>query len=447
MKLLKQLAAVGLGAFVALSLAACGRPLDDAVYTVSLDSASLSLLAGDASLGSAKLTAEVLRDGESSDMVATFTVSDPSIAEVDAEGNVTAKKYGKTTVTAACGEASATADIAVYETATAENVNSFSEEYINLFSRTYETDGAVHFDNPATGFEVSFTGESLTADVTVEGALPGTYENDVYVCIYVDGQTKSNRVRIGTDGTVTLAEGLGEGIHTVRVIKSSEVSCGAYVLHSLDAPQFLRAQEKSDLKIEFIGDSITAGYGDLAQGGDRTTENSDACSAYAYLTAQTLGADFSVVAYSGISVKAYMYETVNMVDMHTYYSLRNKTPYPYDADTDIVVLNLGTNDASYINDKDPSYGSQFRTDYGEFVAHLRDIYPKAHILCIYGMMGKNSTVNRGIKNAVEALGDEKIVYLDNYKKNDGGAKGHPAKFAHTQYAKQLSEYIQTLLAD
>ena len=84
MKLLKQLAAVGLGAFVALSLAACGRPLDDAVYTVSLDSASLSLLADDASLGSAKLTAEVLRDGEGSDMVATFTVSDPSIAEVDA---------------------------------------------------------------------------------------------------------------------------------------------------------------------------------------------------------------------------------------------------------------------------------------------------------------------------------------------------------------------------
>ncbi len=436
MKHLKHLAAVVLGTVLAVSLVACApTQTDDATYSysVSLSASSLSLLAGDASLGSATLSATVLRDDETTDMVPTFTVSDPSIATVDEGGTITAKGYGKTTVTAAYKDASAQAEISVFENADAEQINALSEDAVNFFGRTYRKDGAMQFDNPVTGFEVSFLGDELTANVTVN--------SDVYVCIYVDGSDKSRRVRLTTATAFPLAEGLGEGIHTVRVLKSSEVDCGTYALHALDAATFLRAQAKSDLKMEFIGDSITAGYGNLVQGGTWSVENSDACSSYAYLTAAALDADFSVVALSGICVNVYMWGGTNkMTDMHQYYSLQNKQTYPYDADMDIVVLNLGTNDGSYIDEND-DYAPLFKTDYRAFVTHLREIYPKAYILCVYGMMGKNSFIDLGIKNTVKAMEDDKIIYLNTFKKNDGGASWHPDAAAHRQYAKQLSDYI------
>ena len=38
-------------------------------------------------------------------------------------------------MTATCGSVSATADVTVYATATEEQINSYSEEYVNLFGR------------------------------------------------------------------------------------------------------------------------------------------------------------------------------------------------------------------------------------------------------------------------------------------------------------------------
>ncbi len=441
MKHASKLATAALGLLFAFAAAACAPtadpppPVDDAAYAVTLSSSALSLVPGDPSLGSATLTAKVLCDGETTDMVPTFTVSDPSVATVDETGKVTAAGHGKTTISATYKDATATAEICVFGKATPEQIAAFSTDAVNLYGRTYKEEGAVHFDNPVTGFEVSFLGDKLTANVTVS--------EDVFVCIYVDGSTKSDRVRMTTATAFPLAEGLGEGIHTVRVLKSSEVDRGSYSLNALDAPTFLRSQKPGGPKMEFIGDSITAGYGNLVQGGSWSVENSDACASYAYLTAEALDADFSVVALSGICVKADIWgANTNMAELHQYYSLRNKTPYPYDEDTEIVVLNLGTNDGSYL-DAHNDYGSQFTADYTAFLTHLREIYPNAYIVCIYGMMGKNGSIELSVKSSVRKISkdDEKIVYLDIFQKNDGGANGHPDGAAHKRYAKQLTDHL------
>lgn len=464
MHLWKHITAIGLGVVFALSLVACapqggqtaGTPADDpapdrpapddppaedpAQYTIVTDIASLSLVAGDEAFGTAAFETEILRDGEPFDAVPEFSSADPSVAEIDHDGKIDAKAHGRTTLSAAYGDASATVEVTVYETADAEDINSFSETYLNFFGRTYERDGAVHFDDPATGFEVSFLGERLTADIAPEGGN--------YICIYTDGIAAPERVAVSSDGPLVLAEGLPRGIHTVRVLKSSEVDKGAFSLRSLHSDCFLRAQEVTGPKIEFIGDSITAGYGDLSQGGPSwALENSDACSAYACLSALSLDADFSVVALSGICIKKYMFVQTNMEEMHPYTSLRTKELWTYEADTDIVVLNIGTNDGRYILYNDAGYANDFSADYKNFVARLRSIYPDAFIICIYGMMGKVEAVDSGIGEAVAALQDEKIVYLDIFEADLSGADSHPYKTAHERYAKQLTEYIEGLPID
>ena len=54
-------------------------------------------------------------------------------------------------------------------------------------------------------------------------------------------------------------------------------------------------------KIEFIGDSITAGYGvdDEVKEHGFSTATEDVTKTYAYKTAAALQADYSIVAYSG----------------------------------------------------------------------------------------------------------------------------------------------------
>lgn len=206
--------------------------------------------------------------------------------------------------------------------------------------------------------------------------------------------------------------------------------------------KFYCAPAKSDLKIEFVGDSITAGYGVLGNKGDAwSVTNSDCTGSYAYLTAQKLDADYSVVAWSGICTKAYIWANINMDNLYKRVSNSNTAQYAFDFSPDVVVLNLGTNEATYLGSH-YDYGAQFPVDYKEFLTYLREKNPDAYIICLYGMMGKNSTIDNGIKTALNEMNDPKIVYNPfAFEADQNAANGHPCLLAQSVWAELLSNYI------
>lgn len=422
------------------------EPEDTSVYSVTLPEKERNLLAD----GGSFMLAPVVEVDEavSEDAVCTFSVSDPAVVSVDQTGAVTAKGYGEATVTATYTaksgkSASDTMTVKVFEDATAEEVNSFDEKYVNLYGRMDNGAGVVNIDNCGSGIEVAFYGTELKAKLTVTQPANGM---KIFGRVFIDGEMQEFTPFVSGD-SVTLAENLEEGIHIVALHKSSEIDEGRIAVNEFYAERFLRIPEKSDFKIEFIGDSITCGYGDLLRGAaniSRNSDNSDACLSYAFLTGKRLGADFSIVSYSGICVKADRWGAgFSMTDLHTYTSLQTKTPYSYDADMDVVVLNLGTNDSSYILEINYGYKKQFPVDYKAFLTHLREVYPDAYIVCAYGMMGLGDEINKGITQAVEEMNDAKISYKT-FQKNDAGVGGHPYLTAHEIYAKQLTEYINGL---
>ena len=444
MKHLKRTSVLAVGAALASGIMLFGactptqEPVDESVYTLSAKTESCTLLVGNEKYASATTSFVAKKDGETVETPAiTYTVADPSVAEVSTDGVVTPKAYGKTDVIATYKTATARVPVYVYERTTAENVNSFDELYVNRYGRQYFTEGKLNVDNVSSGIEVAFFSDSLTVDVTVT--------NDVYVHVYVDGDTTGEFKKL-TQGTFTLAENLGEGIHTVRMLKASEGDRGKFTVNAFHADEFLRIPEKSDLKMEFIGDSITAGYGNLAAPGSTwSVENSDGCASYAALTAQQLNADFSVIALSGICLNVDRWGAgINMTQLHSYISYRNRDSYTYDADMDVVVLALGTNDASYINSTSFAYRKQFPIDYAAFLRHLRTIYPNAYVVCIYGMMGADPNIRNGIQQALEEVNDAKMSYKA-FNSNTSGANGHPNAKAHVQYAKDFTAYIQDLI--
>ena len=409
---------------------------------VRLDCAAYDLLLDEASLGSAVVDAAAFEDGaEISGAEISYSVADPDIAEIAADGTLTARAHGTTTLSATYRDVTETAVVRVWANATQDQVESFDEAYVNRFGRQYITNMGLHVDQVASGIELSFYGTELTAEIYATAGI--------YVRVFVDGDEEwvFTFLKPGTD-TYPVAQGLEEGIHTVRILKSSEIYDGTLIFRSFSSEQFLRTQEKSSLKIEFVGDSITTGYGVLAHGGGRTVENSDATKSYAYLAAQALGADFSCVAVQGICVKAYHWQrNINMTEIYDYISPLTKDPYDFsaDADTDVIVLNLGTNEGSYINAGHADYASAFPQDYADFVRVLRERHPDAYIVCTYGMMGQNSLVDQGIRQAVQSMQDDKIIYLSSPVQDTSGANGHPDRTAQERFSDVLVMYIEELL--
>ncbi len=443
-----------------LLLSACGSPPDPIVPdSVALPEETYVMLAGDPALGTYQLApVAALHEKNLENAAFEYTVSDPEVASVDETGLVTALSAGRATVTAtfvseAEQKVSDSMTLTVYSDATSEEINSFGEEYVNLYGRMdNDTAGELHIDNVGSGVEVAFYGTELKADFTV---TPPPYGQKMYGHIFIDGEMQPF-APIETGTGLVLATGLKAGIHTVGVYKSSEINEGRLTVRAFYADRFLKIPEKSDLKMEFIGDSITCGYGDLLYAGFdengnsilRSPANSDACAAYAFLTGKMLGADFDIISYSGICVSAFMWGgTLNMEELHTYASLNTKTPFRYKEDMDVVVLNLGTNDGSYIDREDHSYRKKFPTDYQNFLTHLRAIYPEAYIVCIYGMMGLNQNIHKGIQTAVEAMNDAKIVYTSKFAANTAAINNHPHMSAQKSYAETLTKFIQDLLAD
>ena len=384
-----------------------------------------------------KISATVKVDGKQIDSPnLSYEVKDTDICEIN-ENTITPKSVGRTDVIISYGDLEQVVTVFVCEPTTKELVNSFDEKYVNLYGRTYISNNNLCLDHVATGIGVAFEGTELS--VTFECA--GTN----YVCIFIDGaQGYLTRIKLEQGvSTHVVTKNLKAGFHTVRIVKSNEIDDGSIKVKEVFAEAFYTAPEKSSLYIEFIGDSITTGYGALGdQGMQRTVENSDGCSAFAYKTAALLGADYSIIAKQGICVKGKFIIRDTMSEIYNYVSTNTKEEYSFERKADIVVINLGTNDSNYIATS-ANLQAEFPNDYYEFLRLVREKNPDAHIICLYGLMNLDSKIIDGIASAAERMQDDKIyTECGTYIINTAGANGHPTKFAHTQWASILTKFIE-----
>ena len=377
---------------------------------------------------------------EITDATLLWESADTSVATVE-NGMIKAVGYGKTKITVSYEDVTAIVSVAVIAETTAENVNTFDEEYVNIYGRCYVAGEGLTIYHAASGVEVGIIGTSLKATVYST--------KDSYMRVFVDNLPTGERIALSAgEKEYTVASGLEEGRHTVRIVKCTEESNAYWIVKAFSADKFFQMSEKSNLKIEFIGDSITAGHGSRGGAGEaHTIDNSDAAKTSAYLTAHALEADYSIIAWSGICTKAYHWgNSINMATLYNQISYHNSASYEVSFDADVVVVNLGTNEASYISTPEGNaYAGQFPTDYRAFLETVRANNPNAYIICLYGMMGKTSIVDSSIRSAVETLGDAKIVYNPFSIYADlAGANGHPSATAHKSYSEALVEYIKTL---
>lgn len=310
---------------------------------------------------------------------------------------------------------------------------------VKFLGRTYTEGTGVVCDMSASGFE--FCGYMKGA---VRVSI--TCTDTVYFSVYVDGERLPSRFFV-SKGTheLTFITFTEFGFHTVRVLRQTEPllsQCTFNVLQT--ACIFGEKPADKETYIEFIGDSIVSGYGNLC---DNTATNAgkpqrqDATQSFPCLTAELLDSDLSVVSCSGIGLVkgAYRYNAIDFYSVRSYY--RETTPYTFERVPDIVVINLGTNDSAL-----GASEADFKNGVKALVEYVRASYKKdVPIVWTYNSMN-DEAVASWLQAQFTALGGEEAgLYLFELDRNGDGGDFHPSLDAHKAYAEKLSEFIGNII--
>ncbi|KAK4124090.1 carbohydrate esterase family 2 protein [Parathielavia appendiculata] len=320
---------------------------------------------------------------------------------------------------------------------------------------------------PSTGVSFAFTGTSATIGIT---AVSGTNSADL---IIDDGEPVllSNFVA----GTPISTPTLPRGNHTVVLRRRSEPAYGSMSLGDITTDgHLLPAPAAPKRQIEIIGDSITVGYGlDGTHPCTNTAELENSPKTYGALAANSLGADYSIIAWSGKGLVRNIASATPdtspvMPQLYTRYGAEdadNSYPFPASWSPDAVVINLGTNDFSYIawdasgqpyNARATLNMTQYVDGMVQFVRNIEKHYPAAHFFLVSSPMlndgwpttadAQKTTQVNALKEAVARLGAAKAHFVDWPSQGaEVGCDYHPNAATNAAFSATLAEVIAGVL--
>lgn len=338
---------------------------------------------------------------------------------------------------------------------------------INILGRTVCHNDTLWLGYSLTGIEFDFCGKSLSVELSTDWVMDEPWKGvfQPYIGVVVDGKLEKRFAVAEGDGRYELYSAeKSENVH-IELVKLSENAFSKVGVIGLDFDgNITRTKSDKKLKIEFIGDSITCGFGIEGKSisDSFTTATENPFINYASLTAKALNADYRLISWTAIGVysNSVKDEAVTEPDngwtMPVIYDytdkgtelMLGKEPQLWDFSAyqpNIIVVNLGTNDKDFTRGI-PERTAAFEKCYREFILHIREKNPNAYILCTLGAMGQELCPQ--IENAVDSIGDERIssMRFDIQLEEDGiGAEAHPNEVTHRKMADKLISEIKNIL--
>ncbi|GAA3808589.1 hypothetical protein GCM10022403_048380 [Streptomyces coacervatus] len=314
-----------------------------------------------------------------------------------------------------------------------------------------------------SGDTVQYSWPGVYFEGRVSGTGVGIVLNDSAADydVQIDGATVATLVTPGN--TTHWINGLSNSTHTVRLVKRNDTpgdtsTFGGFVAAPggavLSKPAALSRQ------IEFMGDSLTVGYGNLSTSrtctSDQLKRNTDSDVSYGALTARQLNADYQINGYSGLGMVRNYNGGRTDVTYRTFYD-RALLNVPGDVwqnpgtwRPQVVVVNLGTNDFSTaINPGEPwtpdSLAAAYRSAYGDFIQKLRTRYGADTTIVAVGAGQYAAHVQQVVKARNDA-GDSRVRYwfLDDTGLDFLGCDWHYSAHDDRLIADRLTSFIAGL---
>ncbi|MBE6648969.1 MAG: hypothetical protein E7614_05560 [Ruminococcaceae bacterium] len=323
-----------------------------------------------------------------------------------------------------------------------KNIN-FLSDYVLTFGRTFLKESSLLLGWPGSGF--CFTFEGTEARI-IFGKFKS--ERHFYFNVSVDKQKQTHCVC--TDDQIVIIRGLSQGVHQIRVTKVTECMDRAEISGitiSGNVAEFITPDPLPSLKFEFIGDSLTAGFGNMSEpdAGIYRASEQDITFGYSYLTASFYNADARYICCSGKGI-------FNNWDG----SKENRIPDFYDKEyigssiahdfsswqPDYIFINAGSNDITAKTDPE-----DFRKAFIDFVKKVHALNPLAFIICIHGTT--KDTFSDVFSTIQDELKKEKLkiefIKFKTISPTQYGALGHPNSNAHAHLARSLIKSLKKII--
>ncbi|WTP27782.1 RICIN domain-containing protein [Streptomyces sp. NBC_00203] len=285
---------------------------------------------------------------------------------------------------------------------------------VHTAGRVKDAGNTVQYSWPGVYFEGTVSGTGVGI---VLGDSAADYD------VQIDGATIATLVTPGN--TTHRINGLPNGTHTVRLVKRNDTpgdtsTFGGFV--AAPGGAVLSKPAARNRQIEFIGDSLTVGYGNLSTSrtctSDQLKRNTNTDVSYGALTARQLNADYQINGYSGLGMVRNYNGGRTDVTYRTFYdrALLNVSgdvwQNPGTWRPQVVVVNLGTNDFSTaINPGEPwtpdSLAAAYRSAYGDFLQKLRTRYGATTTIVAVGAGPYAEHVQQVVKARNDA-GDSRV---------------------------------------
>ena len=312
--------------------------------------------------------------------------------------------------------------------------------------------------------EFYFTGSLLEFELCSDGT-----GNVARYALYEDGQhlftgnlDSQNKKVVVYDGAQKSVQ--HKKITFIKITESSQSYIGIKSINTDDNAQIIPAEQKK-VQIEFIGDSITCGYGIDSKDENEpfSTMTEDGTGAYSYLAAKALDADYSMVSYSSFGVVSGWTDTDGINDFSLVPRIYENVCFSWNTQMfaekkwdfsfykpNIVVFNLGTNDMSWCKNQERC--GLFINAYVEFLKKVRNFYPEAYFVLSIGIMEMGDVMSPYVQKTVEEYkkltGDKKISYLhfSTQTKEEGYGSGfHPSRKTQERCGKVLAAELQKVI--
>lgn len=272
-----------------------------------------------------------------------------------------------------------------------------------------------------------------------------------YLQVIIDDSISYKIKLAPEDNELILAKGLPEGVHTITICKATEAGIGSVIFKEIQVAKLLPPDAKPVRKMEFVGNSITAGLGnDISimpcSAGD-WYEQANAWIAYGPITARALDTQWHVTAVSGIGLiqsccgnahtMPEIFGKTNLEPTGPAWDFKKYQP-------DVLTICLGQNDG--IQDS-----SIFVTAYIRFIESIRQYYPKTEIILLSSPMADNrlramlTNYCMAVKEKLNRTGDKRIHTFFFDKQYTAGCDSHPSECEHQEIAQLLTGFIKTTM--
>ena len=350
----------------------------------------------------------------------------------------------------------------------------------NLYGRVFEdTDAFAMFSN-GYAIEVAVTGSEFIID------LESDFDTmDIWVAYEINGSFIGRMMLTSGNPSICLFRNMDpNAVKHVKFYRETQAMNGeehcSLLAVSVRSDGEFKPIDAKNIRIEFIGDSITTGEGTFGAKNDMdwVPMYMSFTNTYPKMICDSLNADYHIISQSGWGVFTgwdndfrhnipSIYEKVCGVGCgevnEKYGSLKE---YDFNWQPDIIIVNLGTNDSGsfkqpeFVN-PDTKARNKMRTDeegeplredvlkiekaVEDFLETLRKRNPEAFIIWAYGMVGYDMTdcINEAINAYKLKANDRKVAYLGliDTDSDKEGSRMHPGIEAHKMTAYTLTEYI------